>query len=91
MLHVVSQSPFSHAMLQRCLDLMQAGDQLLLIQDAVIAATTNHPHSLPVALATVSTTFVIPVAFVIFSTVSPNPFDFICIYILYLDTWSRQT
>ena len=42
MLHVVSQSPFSHTMLQRCLDLIQAGDQLLLIQDAVIAATTNH-------------------------------------------------
>ena len=42
MLHVVSQSPFSHTMLQRCLDFMQADDQLLLIQNAIIAATTNH-------------------------------------------------
>lgn len=41
MLHVVSQSPFSHTMLQRCLDLMQADDQLLLMQDAVIAVTAG--------------------------------------------------
>ncbi len=42
MLHVVSQSPFSHTMLQSCLDFMCADDQLLLIQDAVIATTTQH-------------------------------------------------
>ncbi|MDD2343936.1 MAG: sulfurtransferase complex subunit TusB [Tolumonas sp.] len=42
MLHVVSQSPFSHTMLHRCLDFMRTNDQLLLVQDAVIAATTNH-------------------------------------------------
>lgn len=40
MLHVISQSPFSHTSLKSCLDFMQAGDQLLLIQDAVIASTT---------------------------------------------------
>jgi tRNA 2-thiouridine synthesizing protein B len=42
MLHVVSQSPFSHTMLQSCLDFMQADDQLLLMQDAVIAVTAHH-------------------------------------------------
>lgn len=42
MLHVVSQSPFSHTMLQSCLDFMRTNDQLLLVQDAVIAATTNY-------------------------------------------------
>ena len=41
MLHVVAQSPFSHTMLQSCLDIMQTGDQLLLMQDAVIAVTTH--------------------------------------------------
>lgn len=41
MLHVVSQSPFSDTSLQSCLDFMQADDQLLLIQDAVIATTTS--------------------------------------------------
>ena len=42
MLHVVSQSPFSDTRLKSCLELMQADDQLLLLQDAVIAATTSH-------------------------------------------------
>ena len=41
MLHVVAQSPFSHTMLQSCLEFMQIDDQLLLMQDAVIAATTH--------------------------------------------------
>lgn len=41
MLHVVSQSPFSDTSMQSCLDFMQADDQLLLIQDAVIATTTS--------------------------------------------------
>lgn len=40
MLHVVSQSPFSHSALTSCLALMHDDDQLLLIQDAVIATTT---------------------------------------------------
>ncbi|ACQ94371.1 sulfur relay protein TusB/DsrH [Tolumonas auensis DSM 9187] len=41
MLHVVSSSPFAHTALKNCLDFMQPEDQLLLIQDAVIACTTD--------------------------------------------------
>lgn len=40
------------------------------------------PQSFPVAFATLSTTLFIPVALVNFSTVSPNPFDFI-LFIFY--------
>jgi sulfur relay protein TusB/DsrH len=39
MLHVVSQSPFSHSALTSCFTLMQDSDHLLLVQDAVIATT----------------------------------------------------
>lgn len=42
MLHVVSQSPFAHTSLTSCLTLMQEGDHLLLIQDAVIATTAPY-------------------------------------------------
>lgn len=41
MLHVVSQSPFSQSTLANCLAFMRDDDQLLLIQDAVIATTAS--------------------------------------------------
>ncbi|WP_116475233.1 sulfurtransferase complex subunit TusB [Zobellella maritima] len=39
MLHTVKHSPLSHFHLAQCLRYMDAGDQLLLWQDAVIAVT----------------------------------------------------
>ncbi|MDV2858925.1 MULTISPECIES: sulfurtransferase complex subunit TusB [Oceanimonas] len=39
MLHTVKHSPFSHQSLELALQLLQPGDQLLLWQDGVIAAT----------------------------------------------------
>lgn len=41
MLHVISSSPFAQTTLQSCLEFMRPGDQLMLIQDAVIASTVD--------------------------------------------------
>ncbi len=41
MLHVVASSPYTHTTLMRCLNFMQPEDQLLLVQDAVIASATD--------------------------------------------------
>jgi tRNA 2-thiouridine synthesizing protein B len=50
MLHVVSQSPFIHTSLSSCLKCIQAEDQLLLIQDAVIASSVPSWFSLVAAI-----------------------------------------
>ncbi len=41
MLHVISSSPFVQTTLQSCLEFMRPDDQLILIQDAVIASTVD--------------------------------------------------
>ena len=38
-LHIVSQSPFSHDALQRCLAALAPGDAILLTEDGVLAHT----------------------------------------------------
>jgi len=42
-LHTVNTSPFQTHALQQCLTLLNEGDSLLLIEDAVIAAQATHP------------------------------------------------
>jgi len=42
-LHTVNTSPFQTQALQQCLTLLNEGDSLLLIEDAVIAAQAAHP------------------------------------------------
>jgi len=42
-LHTVNTSPFQTHALQQCLTLLNEGDCLLLIEDAVIAAQATHP------------------------------------------------
>lgn len=39
MLHIINKSPFQTSTLESCLRMAQAGDALLLIEDAVYAAT----------------------------------------------------
>lgn len=41
MLNVVALSPFSHTALNNCLSFMKADDQLVLMQDGVIAASAD--------------------------------------------------
>lgn len=45
-LHIVSASPFTDQALQRCLTLVDAGDSVLLIEDAVYAAHAASPNAL---------------------------------------------
>jgi len=42
-LHTINSSPFQTHALQQCLTLMNEQDDLLLIEDAVIAAQAKHP------------------------------------------------
>lgn len=41
MLHIINQSPFESFSLNSCLDVIQAGDVILLIEDGVIAAAVS--------------------------------------------------
>lgn len=41
MLHVISSSPFAQTTLQNCLEFMRSDDQLVLVQDAVIATAVD--------------------------------------------------
>ena len=41
MLHIVNKSPFEKNSLESCLRLVSAGDHILLIEDAVVAAIEN--------------------------------------------------
>ena len=41
MLHVISSSPFAQTTLQSCLEFMRPDEQLILIQDAVIASAVD--------------------------------------------------
>jgi tRNA 2-thiouridine synthesizing protein B len=45
MLHIVNKSPFERNSLESCLRLAQAGDALLLIEDAVVAASAGQAHA----------------------------------------------
>lgn len=42
MLHIVNKSPFEKNSLETCLRLLSPGDQVLLIEDAVVAAIENN-------------------------------------------------
>lgn len=43
-LHIINKSPYQHQSLQDCLDVCTKGDDILLIEDGVYAATANTDH-----------------------------------------------
>ncbi len=45
MLHIINKSPLENSALNSCLEVATAGATILLIEDAVYAATTGHPAS----------------------------------------------
>ncbi|MCR8924290.1 sulfurtransferase complex subunit TusB [Dasania sp. GY-MA-18] len=45
-LHIVNKSPLSHSCLDECLSCCQQGDELLLIEDGVLALSSLKPQQL---------------------------------------------
>ena len=45
-LHTVNQSPFSHRALKNCLDRIQLGDSILLLENGVYGALAAQPWAL---------------------------------------------
>ena len=44
-LHIVNQSPFASTVLKQCMDRLNGGDGLVLLEDGVYSATSQHPHA----------------------------------------------
>ena len=50
-LHIINKSPFERVALHSCLQYAQAGDGLLLIEDAVVAVVAGTVHAAQLAQA----------------------------------------
>lgn len=46
LLHTVNKSPFSHNALKSCLDRVQSGDSVLLLEDGVYGALISQPWAM---------------------------------------------
>ena len=42
-LHIVNQSPFASTVLKQCMDRLKHNDGLVLLEDGVYSATSQHP------------------------------------------------